>query len=1555
MVKEQKKKWKQRVRLLSVMLLSLILIGNTMDLSVLSVRADDDTIVTVTIGEEVTSYTDFDEAWKYAQENSSDDNPATVTLKQSVTPAGGAARVEKGNIVLTANSGCVLDDSKAQFYIYSGTLTLKNININSTTTSISIMVTAGCLTFGEGVEMTSSGKLLSMSGGTVTVEKGAYLKSTGGDVIYQSGGSLYISGGTLEAPSQGYYALYVKNASAVTELTGGTFVNNSGYQFLINVSSSKLSGLLKEGYAYKNGENFIDYPSVTVFSSTSGVGSSIEVAKCTHSYSDWKSDGRNHTKTCKFCNDTQTEEHSFYADGSAITDETCSVCGTSRTYGSLTDGMYSISGTSNNDWYSGTVEISALTGYDLYEVSSNEKGVSVANKKDKIVLTDETSGQEVSFYLVGKEDGVFYEVQGGASYTPKTIEFKIDNNAPTGKITLGCKEWSSFTESSGGFTRYKGVLQLGIETTGTPVSSESICYYLTDKEMTEEDLENYNGWTVSGDDSTVRLSSGSYYIYAKLTDDAGHITYISSEGITVDNMAPSITKLTFNTDTLEDTQAEFTFTVDEDCTYYYEVLPAYQSTPTADQIKESVSTGANNDKIGTGSVKTEEGSTVTIKVAGLNPNTTYNVYVVAQDADLYDISGDKEVISNNISSVVSASATTKAAKPQITTQPIIKGTYGQTLKDMTLTDGVVEADSRTIAGTWTLTDDDAEDYPTVGTTKEYKVTFTPDDIELYDSMTTSVVPEVSYLSAEVEAVLSGDKKDDWYIGDVKVTAPSGYTIAATPEALLNSDGASQIDVTADGETEVTYALKDSSGMITAAKTITVKRDTTAPTGEIAVATNKWTQFLNTITFGVFFKETTHVTITGEDLTSGVKNIQYYLADGQQTKDQLEALEDTEWTAGSSFDMEPDNKYVIYAKITDKAGNVAYISSDGIVLDAGAPTVGFTPDKTVYKDMENAYDGSVSVTVSVSDDGSDIDSVVYTLDNGEQTDIKNGDSVQISTAGKHTLSVTAKDKAGNETTKDLTVCVYTTAPTATLEQKDTVVYDGKAIEAGVDFTLTAGDNTATVTYSYKADGGDTYTSGLPVNAGTYTIKAELADDTLHGYKASEAVGTVTIQEAVDNTEEETTTAEPTSGTATETTTAEPTSTATEPTTTEPTSTAMETTTTEPTSSATTEPTTTEPAGSTTTETTTTEPASSTTTEPTTTEPTGSTATETTTTEPASSTTTEPTTTVPISSTTTEPTTTEPTSSETTEPTTTAPASSTATEPTTTAPAGSATTEPTTTAPISGTATESTTAPASNTTTEPATTTPTSSTATEITTPTSSTGVVWSTVRNRVTNTAAGGTISVDMNGDSVVPGDVLDSIKDKDITIAFEVNNRIKWNVNGTTITAASVSDIDFGVSYDTNNIPSDVASGMADGRENTQISLAYDGNFGFEAVLTIDVGTSHTGLYANLFYYNPNTRALEYIDANQVAADGTTSLRFSHASDYIIVYASEVMNSGTVSNDTDITDDDTAKDDSTESPKMGDAMQEAYDWFRLGIIGSIVLIFGICVSEAMKKKADTKK
>jgi hypothetical protein len=40
--------------------------------------------------------------------------------------------------------------------------------------------------------------------------------------------------------------------------------------------------------------------------------------------------------------------------------------------------------------------------------------------------------------------------------------------------------------------------------------------------------------------------------------------------------------------------------------------------------------------------------------------------------------------------------------------------------------------------------------------------------------------------------------------------------------------------------------------------------------------------------------------------------------------------------------------------------------------------------------------------------------------------------------------------------------------------------------------------------------------------------------------------------------------------------------------------------------------------------------------------------------------------------------------------------------------------------------------------------------------------------------------------------------------------------------------------------------------------LAYDGEFGFTATLTINMESKNTGLYANMFYYNEQTGKLEF-------------------------------------------------------------------------------------------------
>ena len=49
----------------------------------------------------------------------------------------------------------------------------------------------------------------------------------------------------------------------------------------------------------------------------------------------------------------------------------------------------------------------------------------------------------------------------------------------------------------------------------------------------------------------------------------------------------------------------------------------------------------------------------------------------------------------------------------------------------------------------------------------------------------------------------------------------------------------------------------------------------------------------------------------------------------------------------------------------------------------------------------------------------------------------------------------------------------------------IVYDGSPVAEGVDFTVEGADG-VTLTYSYKAEGGDEFTAGLPTNAGEYAV-------------------------------------------------------------------------------------------------------------------------------------------------------------------------------------------------------------------------------------------------------------------------------------------------------------------------------------------------------------------------------------------------------------------------------------------------------------------------------------
>ena len=209
--------------------------------------------------------------------------------------------------------------------------------------------------------------------------------------------------------------------------------------------------------------------------------------------------------------------------------------------------------------------------------------------------------------------------------------------------------------------------------------------------------------------------------------------------------------------------------------------------------------------------------------------------------------------------------------------------------------------------------------------------------------------------------------------------------------------------------------------------------------------------------------------------------------------------------------------------------------------------------------------------------------------------------------------------------------------------------------------------------------------------------------------------------------------------------------------------------------------------------------------------------------------------------------------------------------------------------------------------------------------------WDVIKPQLEEAKSGDTVTVAMNGTTVVPKDVIDSIKGKDTTLVLDMGNGLSWKINGKEITDAA-GDIDFGVTIGADagkSIPVDVLNNVTGERSSLNLTLAYDGEFGFTATLTVNMESKNAGLYANLFYYNEQTGELEFISAGQIDADGNVELEFTHASDYTIVVDARIMS--------DNGQADNKSDETIPAPKTDDSTSK-YAWNN-----TIIIIIGICI------------
>lgn len=165
------------------------------------------------------------------------------------------------------------------------------------------------------------------------------------------------------------------------------------------------------------------------------------------------------------------------------------------------------------------------------------------------------------------------------------------------------------------------------------------------------------------------------------------------------------------------------------------------------------------------------------------------------------------------------------------------------------------------------------------------------------------------------------------------------------------------------------------------------------------------------------------------------------------------------------------------------------------------------------------------------------------------------------------------------------------------------------------------------------------------------------------------------------------------------------------------------------------------------------------------------------------------------------------------------------------------------------------------------------------------VDWSKEVDTIKNASAKDTIAVKMDETGVISKDAIAAIKGTQKKLVLDMGDGIKWIINGSDVSKVPAKDVNMSVTVDSKKIPEDViksAKVEKDAKKVVQISLAHEGEFGFKPVLSIDIGKSYAGKYANLYYYNTKTKALEGQMSVKIVDDGSALLTFTHASDYVI-------------------------------------------------------------------------
>ena len=349
---------------------------------------------------------------------------------------------------------------------------------------------------------------------------------------------------------------------------------------------------------------------------------------------------------------------------------------------------------------------------------------------------------------------------------------------------------------------------------------------------------------------------------------------------------------------------------------------------------------------------------------------------------------------------------------------------------------------------------------------------------------------ISYLQTSAAAQVSGTKgNNDWYISPVKLVPDSGYQISTDKTDWKDSLG----DYTDQGEQSAGYYLKETAtGAVTDKKTVTFKIDTGMPSGSIRIGENTFDSSLKDITYGYWFKDNVSVDITGADSASGIASVEYQAVSAEESYDANGTW--LPWNAEEKLSLTEGGRYVVYARVTDKAGNQTIVNSDGVVV--------FKDSEVVDSSIDYTRTTKASADAKVKLNGNTVASVrngETTLTEGKDYTVSadkitfSGEYLDTLEAGTYKLTVAYQlqgvtEYKGGDKPADSQIAVNVSRQTANVKITGTLdkEYDGQP----ADLAYTTNSN-ANIKVEYNVN--ETWQTEAPIHAGTYEVRVSVSEN------------------------------------------------------------------------------------------------------------------------------------------------------------------------------------------------------------------------------------------------------------------------------------------------------------------------------------------------------------------------------------------------------------------------------------------------------------------------------